>query len=310
MARSIRAHGALFVNPARRKSARRGKITGSMLRSALSNPKRKMRRKARRKGFGAIEVLSNPRKKSAGRTRKAKAALPAMFAPRANPRRRKASRRRSRRGFGAIEVLSNGRRRRKSRRNPVIRRRRNASKRSASASGGALLRAPALFKKVPLVGGLLAAAYSLVPAAAVGAIAVEPTLAVAQMIARYYPRLSTAFLYPLAGVSVAALFHEFAPASLVGKQTKRDLAIAMAAGGAAVGYYKMRTRTSEPAAKEMGALVLSGLGSPIANAVMGRHGMGALMLEGAQVDAPSYAMPYGAVHHLGSPAGVHHAGVI
>ena len=80
----------------------------------------------------------------------------------------------------------------------------------------------------------------------------------------------------------------------------------MAAGGAAVGYYKMRTKTSEPAAKEMGALVLSVLGSPVANAVMGQRGMGALMLAGAQADAPSYAMPYGAVHHLGSPAGIHH----
>jgi hypothetical protein len=138
------------------------------------------------------------------------------------------------------------------------------------------IRRNGMFGRVPVVGGLLDAFYSLVPAMLAGAVSVEPSLAVAQMTSRYFPMLPTSLLYPLSGGVVALLAHKFLP--IRDARLKRDIVVAIAAGGAAVGYYKKRTGQDHEAAKEMGALVLSGYGSPIAGAIMGNAGLGSIVM--------------------------------
>lgn len=289
----IRTTGALLINPRRKRKkahGRRRRNGGRLGALLLTNPRR--RRKSRRsssrrhnphvKGYSrkahrvkAHSVRAYNRKARKGRSRRRRnpSRRGGMFRRfRMNPRRRYASRRRTsarRYRHNPHASIVNPRRHKARSRRRVAFRRRNP------AMGKGLA-------KIPVIGPLLASMIGVVGPAAFGAVGVEPILAVSQLAARYAPNLPTTALYPLSGLFLAAATDLY-----IGKwiglkpELRRNIAVALAAGGGAVGYYKWRTGQGATAGEEMGALILSGLGSPIAGAVMGD--LGDLI-----VQAPSY----------------------
>jgi hypothetical protein len=270
--KSFRAHGAIFTNPKRKR------VRGSALAKALGVRKRNGA-KRRKNATGTRRRVSARR--NATRRRVMRSSGRARVARR-NPRKRR-SRKAAPRSFYKRNGAKRSVRRRSAR--SSFRNRRRSARRNGAES----------FAKVPVIGGLLASLYSFTPAAIAGALSVEPGLAVAQLLARYFPALPSAILYPIAGMTVAVAFEQFAP--IKDDKLRRELAIAMAAGGAAVGYYKKRTGQDKPAAVEMGALVYNGMGSPIANAIQGQRGMGALVYSGQHYAGLQYASPAAVVRY-------------
>ena len=125
--------------------------------------------------------------------------------------------------------------------------------------------------------GLFASLMALAPQSVFGALSVEPTLAVAQIAARYFPGMSTTWLYPVSGLLTATAIKLLLPKLGVSKTLADQLAIATASAGGAVGYYKFRTGQACDSATEMAGLVLSGHGSPVAGLVLGNAGLGELV---------------------------------
>ncbi len=270
-----RKTGAIFVNP-KPKRRRKLRVGGSALRKLLgggskrrrsrrkrnaSSSKRRTVRRVVRRASTRRRVIR--RRRNGARTRRARAKAPKIY--------RNGVRRRSRRL------------RSRSRRRNGFRNRRTSARRSSRRRNG--------FSKIPVVGGVLSSLFSFTPGAIAGAAGVEPTLAVAQMIARFWPTLPTAFLYPLAGMTMAVVFEKFGGIVIKDDRLRREIAVAFAAGGAAVGYYKKRTNQDRPAAAEMGALIAAGMGSPVANALMGQRGMAGLMYAGQHMAGLQYASP-------------------
>lgn len=273
-----RAKGAVLINPRPKRSSTRSArlkaLFGGVAKRRKRNPSR--RRRAARKPLG--ELIVNPRRRrrvARKATRRVRRRNPsrrvARKARRKHPvRRRRAAvrrrnpRRRIRRSIarGSIVRTRKNPRRRSSvrRRNPMRRkyaRRRNGLKSSAS--------------------GLFASLMALAPQSVFGALSVEPTLAVAQIAARYWPGLSTTWLYPLSGLVTATALKLLLPKLGVSRALADQLAIATASAGGAVGYYKFRTGQSGDSATEMAGLVLSGHGSPVAGLVLGDSGLGELV---------------------------------
>lgn len=115
-------------------------------------------------------------------------------------------------------------------------------------------------KRIPLVGPALAGMVSFLPQAAFGAISVEPTMWLAKFLGPWMPAMLPAgLLYAGTGVLLGALIKaKFVP---LNEKLKNDLAIAAAAAGGAVGYYKWRMPgQTETVAEEMGLLELAGVG--------------------------------------------------
>lgn len=111
--------------------------------------------------------------------------------------------------------------------------------------------AKAMFGKFPLVGGLLASIVGLVLPAGLGALSVAPTAYLAKMLAPYIPGFPSVAFYPAVGLLLAALVEKFAP---LDAPMRRNIAVAMASAGGAVGYYKYITGQTHEVAGELGML--------------------------------------------------------
>ena len=252
--RPIRAHGALLVNPRRRRrKAAPKRLSGVRAAARGRTPAKRKRNPVRRR-------RAAPKRRAAVRRRN-----PVRRRRTAVRRRRAAARRNPRRRTAAPRIRYVKRRnpkRRRARRNP--------------AGFAAQLR------RIPLIGPVLASVVGFAPPAVFGAISVEPTMAVAQILARYFPMVPASAVYVLGGLTVGAAIDVLGPKfKIVSKSTARQLAISTASAAGGVAYYKWRTRQDAPAAAEMGMLVANGLGNPIAGAIMGNNGLGELLSMGA-----------------------------
>ena len=251
-----RAKGAVLINPRPKRSSSRSARLKALF-GGVSKRRRNPSRRRRARTLG--ELIVNPRRRAA---RKATRRNPRHRSARRNPKRRSAVRRRNprRRVRRSVARGSIVRTRKNPRRNPMRRkyaRRRNGLKATAS--------------------GLFASLMALAPQSVFGALSVEPTLAVAQIAARYFPGMSTTWLYPVSGLLTATMIKLLLPKLGVSKTLADQLAIATASAGGAVGYYKFRTGQACDSATEMAGLVLSGHGSPVAGLVLGNAGLGELV---------------------------------
>jgi hypothetical protein len=158
-----------------------------------------------------------------------------------NPRR--SSRRRS----NALAVQTNRRRYRSNRRRRVSRTRRNP---------GLISSIKSFASKVPLVGGFIGTALGFALPALFGAIGVVPTAFVAKKLAPYLPFIDARLFYVLSALGLAALVQRFAPFD---PKLKRDLALGIATGGAAVALYKHATGSAGTLSGEFGLLEYGGM---------------------------------------------------
>jgi hypothetical protein len=143
-------------------------------------------------------------------------------------------------------------------------------------------------RRIPIVGPALAGMASFLPQAAFGAVSVEPTMWLAKFLGPWMPAMLPAgLLYAGTGLLLGAILKaKFIP---LNERLKNDLAIAAAAAGGAIGYYKWRVPgQAETVAEEMGLLELAGIG-----------GFGSLLevypgaLNGAYADPSAYSVgPY------------------
>ena len=274
----MRAKGAVLINPRPKRASSRSARIKALFGGTKKRRNPSRRRRAARKPLG--ELVVNPRRRRRARkasahrrtrrnpvrrraSRRRKNPVRRRSAARRSPVRRRNPRRRSKRKLARgslIRTRRNPRRKASRRRNPMRRRyarRRNGIKSTAST--------------------LFASFLALAPQTLYGAISVEPTFAIAQIAARYWPGLSTTALYPLSGLALGVAIKWLLPKVGVSKAMADQLATATVAGGGAVGYYKWRTGQSTDAATEMAGLVLNGYGSPLAGLVMGDAGLGELV---------------------------------
>jgi len=249
----IRTTGALVVNPKRRR--RKAKAAAPKRRRArrAAPKRRRARRAAAPRANRRRRARANPRKKAAATKRRYK----------------KARRIRSHGKALRLVVLPNPlrvnrRRRSKARRNPLrVNRRRRSSHRSNplyrqnSMIGGLMAPIQRMVSGLPVVGGFLSSVLGFAGPALFGALGVEPTIQFARYFGPYVPMIPTSIFYPLAATIVAAIVHQFAPVS---PEMKKNLAIAIASGGGAVGYYKWRTGSDAEVIAEAGMLEMSGVG--------------------------------------------------
>jgi hypothetical protein len=139
-----------------------------------------------------------------------------------------------------------------------VRRRRN--KGNGEEKAGMLAPIQRMLKGIPIVGPVLAGAIGVIPTAAIGAVSVEPTMWLASLIGPMLPAgLGSSWLYAGAGLLFAGVTKAWGP-NLIGKRWANDLAVAAAAAGGAVAYYKMRTGTDVDVETEVGMLELHGVG--------------------------------------------------
>jgi hypothetical protein len=260
----------LVVNPRGRK--RRTKRRSTAKRTARRNPRR------------------NGRKRSKASYRRA--ALKGLRTRRRNPRRRKRrnTKRRGGRKLASRTYYRANPRRRKRRRNTKRRRRRNPS--TKGMFGGI----QKTLKGIPVIGPVLAGAVGVIPTAAFGAISVEPTMWLASAVAPFLPEgLGSSWLYAGSGVLFAGIAKAWLP-GLIGKKWANDLAVAAAAAGGAVAYYKMRTGTDVDIATEVGMLEYSGVG--LGALTIGPSGYG----DGMAYSVQPYpgAVGYGALEVVGA----------
>jgi hypothetical protein len=148
---------------------------------------------------------------------------------------------------------------RTNRRRHTVRRRRNKGN-GGEEKAGMLAPIQRMFRGIPLVGPVLAGAIGVIPTAAIGAVSVEPTMWLASLIGPMLPAgLGSSWLYAGAGLLFAGVTKAWGP-NLIGKRWANDLAVAAAAAGGAVAYYKMRTGTDVDVETEVGMLELHGVG--------------------------------------------------
>lgn len=231
------------------KSRTRRNPTGTI----LVNPSRKHRRSGHRKltlrslfGKRRNPITINPRKR-----RHSKRRNPITIG---NPRRhskRRASRARSHRRNPI--TIGNPKRRHAKRRNPVRRhkrahaRRRNPItignprrsrkvRRNPGMVGGLMAKVQGLFRKIPLVGGVLSAAVGGLAGALGGAIGVIPTEMALPYVAKYLPSWVKPYAYTLAGTILSGVVKAI-PVSF---PYKSELAIGLAAAGGAVDMFRYR----------------------------------------------------------------------
>jgi len=209
------------------KSRTRRNPTGTI----LVNPSRKHRRSGHRKLtlrslFGKRRnpiTIGNPK-----RRRYSKRRNPITIG---NPKHRRA---RSHKRRNPI-TIGNPKRRHAKRRNPITignpRRRRNPG-----MVGGLLAKVQGLFRKIPLVGGILASAVGGLTGALGGAIGVIPTEMALPYVAKYLPSWVKPYAYTLAGTVLSGVVKAI-PMSF---PYKAELAVGLAAAGGAVDMYRYR----------------------------------------------------------------------
>lgn len=260
-ARRIRTVGAVVVNP--RRKHRKSRKTHRKARAHRRNPSRKHRkaRKSRRKAHRRTKARRNPRRgrvrvkaHSRRRGRRKARRNPYVLGSRRNPRKGRKGKKAHRRGHrrGRRHARRNpgyGRRTRATAvTNPRHRRRRYA-RRNPGLSG-----ISSSVSRIPLVGPLLASMIGLAPAAAVGAVSLEPTFQLAKWsygqtwVPQYLKDSELAF-FSLSGLAIGSVFAWLAPKTkMVSAQTAKELAIGIAGAGAGAGYILYRVKAALAAA--------------------------------------------------------------
>jgi hypothetical protein len=111
--------------------------------------------------------------------------------------------------------------------------------------------------KIPFIGGAAASALGFLPFAIGGALGVEPTLQLARFLSPYLPAIPSSLYYVGTSLVVAALVQKFLP---VAPATREKIAVAIAAAGGGVAFYKMRTGQDADVQTETGMLEMAGVG--------------------------------------------------
>jgi len=222
--------GAIIVNPAKKNPLAVRVNSGA-------KKKRKTRSKARKNSLAvrrnSLAVKVNRKRRSARKTKSNRARA------RKNP----------------YVKLNRAKGRSRARKNPYTRLRFNRK----NPVDATMQKASKQIGSIPVVGGFLLGTVSLVIPAALGAVSVEPTMRLASVIGDKFPQLQTSWFYPLVGLGLAGIIK--AGSSMVDSKDLKSaldkLAVAVAAGGGAVGYYKYRTGTDVSVKTEMGLLAMA-----------------------------------------------------
>ena len=258
----IRSTGALIINPRRRRTTRRRATTKRRNTATRRRTTTRRKRPAARRRNGLV-IRRNTRKRATTRRRTTTRRRRNPVRRRATTRRRRPARRRNSRLVVNRRRRNPRRRATARRRNPVRRRRASTKRRSNPRRRVAKRRNSALgglkktLKKIPLIGGVLASMIGFAAPAAVGAVAVYPTMFAAKMLGKFAPNLNASAFYAGAGLLVAAVFAKFAPKTIMGfSRTNLATAIASAAGGVAA--YKWLSGQDTSMAAETAGLSMSG----------------------------------------------------
>lgn len=275
----VRSIGALLINPRggrlkRRNPAQKQGVGGyTRVRPWTTYPAKKRKaalRFARSTPSRAtiVKMKANPRKRHSKRRHSMK--RNGLFMARRNPVRRSARglRRRSRARRNPLFIQ---------RSNPLFIQRTNGRKRKHSKRRArhGFRRNPAnMLSKIPIVGGLLASASSFLLPAGFGAVAVEPILALTQFAAPYLPLwMPFSATIVVGGVVLGAVVKRYGPFAAA---TNDKLAVAVASAAGGIAYYEWRNGGDGPVGPKAGLMIASGMGSPIAGAIMGNAQIGAL----------------------------------
>ena len=186
-------------------------------------------------------ILVNPSRKHR-RSGHRKLTLRSLFGKRrnpitiGNPKRRRHSKRRNPITIGNPKRRHAKRSRARShkRRNPITIG--NPRRRNPGMVGGLLAKVQGLFRKIPLVGGILASAVGGLTGALGGAIGVIPTEMALPYVAKYLPSWVKPYAYTLAGTVLSGVVKAI-PVSF---PYKAELAVGLAAAGGAVDMYRYR----------------------------------------------------------------------
>jgi hypothetical protein len=223
---------------------------------------------------GALIVNPRPKRNPKGRATKRKAPRLLINRKRRSVKR-KSSRRRARRNplairtnrrhYGALAIRTkvNGRKRhrkashkrhRRARKNPLmIRVKRNGKRRHAKRNpsfGGFKVKGK----------GIMASLTGFLAPAGFGALATEPLIMVADLMARYLPTVPTSLVYAGAGVLTGTGILMLPVGSA---DQRQKLAIAAASAGGAIGYFHWRTGQDGAIAGSMGSVRALGYSSPV-----------------------------------------------
>lgn len=124
-----------------------------------------------------------------------------------------------------------------------------------------------MFKKIPVIGGVLSSMFSFLPQSLFGALSMEPVMAVTRIVSGYFPQAPASVVYVGVGLLLASLV-PLVP--MLSAATKSKLAVAVASASAGVAYYKMRTGLDTEAASEAAQLEMSGAGFGALGALLQR----------------------------------------
>lgn len=114
-----------------------------------------------------------------------------------------------------------------------------------------------MFKRIPVIGPILANAVSMVGPAFLGAISIEPIMALVKLASPYLPMVPASGFYAVAGLVLAGVI-PFLPFGSAAFKEKLALACASAAGG--VAYYKFRTGQDVEVITEAAVVEMAGAG--------------------------------------------------
>jgi len=146
--------------------------------------------------------------------------------------------------------------------------------------------------RIPVFGPLLAAMSSFALPALAGAVSVEPTLWLHQLLAEFFPSfansLPSALVYGLTGLLGGAFVKLFGPKFGLSAASATQLATAVASAAGGVGYYKMRTEGTTSSLEEAAGLALAGV-SPMG--LLATDGLAGLALAGSLENMPAYGDP-------------------
>lgn len=251
MARFRSTGSLLLVNPRKRK-AKKNPVRKSATKRRTTRRTVKNRATTRRRR--TVKRNAAPRRRRVVKNR-ASSARRRTVKRNSSHRRRRRTRRNPVMTHGVVRVRRTNGRRRATPRVAMRNGRRKGGKRRVSRRNPSFASFGAMFRKIPVVGGLLADMAMLVPHGILGAVSVEPTLMAIKYLGPYYPDMPAAAVYPITGLLLGGLIQAIGGKLGVSKQTRDMAAVAAVAGGGAVGYYKFRTDQDASVETEMAGMM-------------------------------------------------------
>lgn len=114
-----------------------------------------------------------------------------------------------------------------------------------------------MLAKIPLIGPVLANAAALLMPAGLGALAIEPVMAIVKLASPYVPMMPASMFYAVAGLLLGGVV-QLLPFGSSQLREKVALAIVSASGG--VAYYKFRTGQDVEVITEAQVVEMAGAG--------------------------------------------------